>query len=197
MELELTCIRHGSTQWNKERRYLGHTDVGILQESLIELAPVKEALKGRSFRKVFCSDLKRCRETLDWIYTVSAEQVVFDNRLREMDFGEWEGQTYDQLKHLDTYRNWLSDPESSTPPGGESWGHFQGRIADFMNGLTCFTKEESKDNQLLIVAHGGVIRQIATMTVPGSSFWDFSADPGSLLTLKLTFDGGKWTGYVG
>lgn len=196
MELELICIRHGATQWNKERRYLGHTDVGILQESLAELMPLKEALKERSFHKVFCSDLKRCRETLDWIYSASVDQVIFDNRLREMDFGEWEGKTYDQLKHLDTYRNWLSNPESATPPRGESWRHFQKRIADFLNSLTCFAKEE-EDNQLLVVTHGGVIRQIAAMIIPGSSFWDFSADPGSLLTLKMIFNGEKWTGYLG
>lgn len=197
MELELICIRHGATQWNKERRYLGHTDIGLLQESLTELLPLKEALGGREFRKIFCSDLKRCRETLEWVYTTSTGQVVFDNRLREMDFGEWEGQTYDQLKHIPMYRNWLDNPQSVTPPGGESWGHFQERISDFLNSLTYLVEKYSEDNQVLIVTHGGVIRQIAAMTIPGSSFWDFQAEPGSLLTLKLIHDEGQWTGGLG
>ncbi|MEJ1715082.1 histidine phosphatase family protein, partial [Escherichia coli] len=93
-----------------------------LQESLIELLPVKEALKGRRFQKVFCSDLKRCRKTLEWIYPTSIDSVVFDKRLREMDFGEWEGHTYDQLKDMNNYRGWLDNPQLVTPPGGESWG---------------------------------------------------------------------------
>ncbi|SMF73261.1 alpha-ribazole phosphatase [Paenibacillus uliginis N3/975] len=196
MGLELVCIRHGKTQWNKDKRYLGHTDIGILQESLTELLPVKNALEGRTFHKIFCSDLKRCRETLDWIYSASTDSVVFDNRLREMDFGDWEGKTYDQLKHYSIYREWLDNPQSVTPPGGEAWEHFQGRLADFMNSLTCWVKEEGKDNHVLMVTHGGVIRQLATMTIPDSTFWDFSADPGSLLTLKLTCDKGKWIGHL-
>lgn len=197
MELELICIRHGATQWNKERRYLGHTDIGLLHESLTELLPLKQALEGSRFRKIFCSDLKRCRETLDWVYTTSTEQVVFDNRLREMDFGEWEGQTYDQLKHLPMYRNWLDNPQTVTPPGGESWEHFQERIADFLNSLSYLVEKDNEDKRVLIVTHGGVIRQIAAMTIPGSSFWDFTAEPGSLLTLKLIYAEEKWTGSRG
>ena len=199
MELELICIRHGRTQWNQDRRYLGHTDIGILQESLIELLPVKEAIKERRFQKVFCSDLKRCRETLEWIYPTSIDSVVFDKRLREMDFGEWEGHTYDQLKDMNNYRGWLDNPQLVTPPGGESWGHFQERLMDFMDSLACFIKEENNDegmSSILIVTHGGVIRQLASMTISGSTFWDFSADPGSLLSLKLTLHEGQWVGHL-
>lgn len=199
MELELICIRHGRTQWNKEKRYLGHTNMGILIESLTELLPAKEALEGRTFRKIFCSDLKRCRETLEWIYPTSMDSVVFDNRLREMDFGEWEGHTYDELKGSSIYRKWLDNPQSVIPPRGESWIGFQERIADFMDRLACSIKEEIDDkaeSSVLIVTHGGVIRQLASITIPGSTFWDFSADPGSLLSLKLTLHEGHWTGHL-
>lgn len=197
MELELVCVRHGKTQWNKDKRYLGHTDIGLLHESLTELLPVRKALEGVIFRKVICSDLTRCRETLEWIYPASNHGVYYDQRLREMDFGDWEGHTYDQLKGSSIYREWLSNPKAVTAPGGESWGHFQERLKDFMSSLTALVKKESKDsNRVLVVTHGGVIRQLAAMTIPGSSFWDFSADPGTLLTLKLTFEGDKWTGHL-
>ncbi|WP_438347357.1 histidine phosphatase family protein [Paenibacillus sp. FA6] len=199
MELELVCIRHGRTQWNRDKRYLGHTDIGILEESQLELLSVKEALKERVFQKVFCSDLKRCRETLDLIYPTSADQVAFDKRLREMDFGDWEGQTYDQLKHSDMYREWLDNPQTVTPPGGESWGCFQQRLVDFMDSLVCIMKEEDNDNpmrSILLVTHGGVIRQLATMTIPDLMFWDFTVDPGSLLSLKLTMYEGQWVGRL-
>lgn len=199
MELELVCIRHGRTKWNKEKRYLGHTDIGILQESLTDLLPLKEILEGRRFQKVFCSDLKRCRETLEWIYPSSPDKVLFDQRLREMDFGDWEGHTYDQLKASSIYRDWLDNPQSVTPPRGESWVHFQERLTDFMDSLACFIKEENNDNvvsSVLMVTHGGVVRQLASMTIPGSTFWDFSADPGSLLSLKLALHEGQWIGHL-
>jgi len=194
MELELICIRHGRTQWNKDKRYLGHTDIGILPESLTELLSVKEELKGRRFHQVFCSDLKRCRETLECIYPISQDKVVFDQRLREMDFGEWEGKTYDQLKDSTHYRAWLDNPQSVTPPRGESWGHFHQRLNHFMDSLVSIIKEDNYDNLVssaLIVTHGGVIRQLASTMIPGSKFWDYSVDPGSILTLKRTFHEGK------
>lgn len=199
MELELVCIRHGRTQWNKDKRYLGHTDIGILPESLTELLPVKEELEGREFDQVFCSDLKRCKETLEYIYPSSPDRVVFDRLLREMDFGDWEGQTYDQLKDISMYRDWLDNPQSVAPPRGESWGDFQQRLNYFMDSLVRITEEDNHDNvvsSVLLVTHGGVIRQLASTLIPGSKFWDFAVDPGSILTLKLTFHEGKWKGCL-
>ncbi len=199
MELELVCIRHGRTQWNKDKRYLGHTDIGILPESLTELLSVKEELEGRMFHQVFCSDLKRCRETLEWIYPTPPDKVIFDHRLREMDFGDWEGQTYDQLKDSAHYRAWLDNPHSVTPPRGESWGHFQERLNRFMNSLACLNRKENNDDDVssaLIVTHGGVIRQLASMMISGSKFWDYAVDPGSLLSLKLSLHEGKWEGRL-
>ncbi|WP_054956540.1 histidine phosphatase family protein [Paenibacillus dakarensis] len=194
MEIELVCVRHGATHWNKERRYLGHTDLGLLEESFTELLPLKKSLEGSRFRTIFCSDLKRCRETLSWICPDSSEEAIMDSRLREMDFGEWEGKTYDQLKDLPAYRAWLDDPRSVTPPGGESWEHFHQRIMDFMNSLSFSLQEEDREGRVLIVTHGGVIRQMAAITIPGSSFWDVTADPGGVLTLKLNYASGRWTG---
>ncbi|OAB46117.1 histidine phosphatase family protein [Paenibacillus glacialis] len=198
MELELVCVRHGRTQWNKDKRYLGHTDIGILPESLTELLSVKEELEGRKFHQVFCSDLKRCRETLEWAYPTPPDKVVFDQRLREMDFGDWEGQTYDQLKDSSIYREWLDNPQSVTPPRGESWGHFQERLNHFMDNLAGFIKENNDNvvSSVLIVTHGGVIRQLASMMIPGTKFWDYTADLGSLLSLKLTLHEGKWEGHL-
>ncbi|OAB39223.1 hypothetical protein PMSD_04650 [Paenibacillus macquariensis subsp. defensor] len=199
MELELVCIRHGRTQWNKDKRYLGHTDIGILPESLTELLPVKEELKGREFDQVFCSDLKRCKETLEYIYPISLDRVVFDRLLREMDFGDWEGQTYDQLKDISIYREWLDNPQSVAPPRGESWRDFQQRLNYFMDSLVRVNDENNHDNvasSVLLVTHGGVIRQLASMMNPGSKFWDYSVDPGSILTLKLTFHEGDWKGSL-
>jgi alpha-ribazole phosphatase len=199
MELELILIRHGRTQWNKEKRYLGHTDMGILQSSRNDLVPLRKELEGRSFSKVFCSDLKRCRETLDIIHPTSLGKVVFDVRLREMDFGDWEGQTYEQLRHSSAYREWLEDPHSMTPPRGESWEHFSARLEEFMENLRCFMEENNNEHSVssvLIITHGGVIRQLSSMSIPGSTFWDFTADTGSLLSLKLSLHEGKWVGRL-
>ncbi|AOZ92144.1 histidine phosphatase family protein [Paenibacillus crassostreae] len=199
MEIELVLIRHGRTQWNVDKRYLGHTDIGILDRPSAELSSLKRQLEDRMFQSIFCSDLKRCQETLEYIYPTSQEQIILDTRLREMDFGDWEGQTYEQLRLVDDYCNWLDDPQSITPPNGESWLEFKERIENFMETLTSILKDEEHVNSssaILIVTHGGVIRQLLAMTVLGSTFWDFAADPGTLISLKLTLQDDKWVGNL-
>lgn len=199
MEIELVLVRHGRTQWNVDKRYLGHTDIGILDRSSTELSALKKQLKDRMFHSIFCSDLKRCQETLEYIYPTSQDHIILDNRLREMDFGDWEGQTYEQLRLVDDYCNWLDDPQSITPPNGESWLEFKERIENFMETLTSLLKDEEHVNSssaILIVTHGGVIRQLLAMTVLGSTFWDFATDPGTLISLKLTLEYDKWVGNL-
>ena len=190
LERELVLLRHGSTQWNAERRYLGHTDLGLLPSSIEQLTPLKQQpeLWG-DFWRVYCSDLLRCRETLAALRPELQETAVYDHRLREMNFGEWEGQTYEQLKGDGKYRNWLDDPEIITPPNGESWAEFKGRVDSFL--LELFQAAEADAvavavHRVLIVTHGGIIRQLLTRAVPGLSFRDSTApSPGTAYVLRL------------
>ncbi|MNP25229.1 putative phosphoserine phosphatase 2 [compost metagenome] len=132
------------------------------------------------------------------ISPTSLNPVVFDKRLREMNFGDWEGQTYERLKHLHAYREWLDHPQDVTPPSGESWEQFQGRLTDFMDSLAYRMQEENDDtisaSSALIVTHGGVIRQMSSMLIPGVNFWDVTINPASLLSLKVTLYEGQWVG---
>ncbi|WNS40989.1 histidine phosphatase family protein [Paenibacillus sp. MMS20-IR301] len=136
IDFELVLIRHGNTTWNQERRYLGHTDLPLLAEErhkLAALQPLPE-LAG-DFRRVYCSDLLRCRETLSAMAPHLEQQAAFDPRLRELNFGAWEGCTYDQLRHNNNYRRWIDDPGSVTPPEGESWAGFEARLDQFWGQL--------------------------------------------------------------
>lgn len=132
IELELVLLRHGHTQWNTERRYLGRTDLPLLPGAVQELASlVEEPALCRDFWRVYCSDLLRCRETLAAAAPHLEQQAVYDSRLREMDFGIWEGCTYEQLKDNRLYRSWIDQPEAVTPNGGEAWDSFTTRVDEF------------------------------------------------------------------
>lgn len=100
------------------KKYLGHTDIGLLPNAKEELAPLHEQLSGISWNEVYCSDLLRCRQTLEQILPDAIGQVKFDSRLRENDFGQWEGLTYDQLKDNPVYRSWIDAPQEVTRPVG-------------------------------------------------------------------------------
>ncbi|KWX74330.1 hypothetical protein AML91_15910 [Paenibacillus jilunlii] len=200
--LELVLIRHGHTLWNKERRYLGSTDLALLPESRAELAALRQQpeLAG-GFWRVYCSDMRRCRETLDLIAPALMHNAIYDSRLREMSFGSWEGHTYEQLQHLPQYRSWIDDPAAVTPPGGEAWSAFTGRVEHFVSGLLQAAaaapglKNGSHAGPLrvLVVTHGGIIRQLLARTMEGCSFRDTAAPPpGTAATVRLQLQGGQW-----
>ncbi|ANY76645.1 hypothetical protein BBD41_19995 [Paenibacillus ihbetae] len=225
MQVVLHLVRHGVTRWNQERRYLGHEDQGVISGELERLAPLARRLQGMHWGRVYCSDLLRCRQTLRYLLTGNEVQsaalsgntealplpgTVYDRRLRELHFGEWEGKTYEDLKGDPLYRRWIEDPAAVTPPGGESWEAFSSRIQHFLAGMhqdlsrSCGKDENGeaggrssqKTPDLLAVTHGGVIRQIAAATVPDTPFWSLRILPGEELRLKLAWNGLGWQGEI-
>lgn len=207
--LELVLLRHGHTQWNKERRYLGSSDLPLLPEERDGLAAHRELpeLTG-DFWRIYCSDLLRCRETLAAAVPWLEDQAVYDPRLREMSFGEWEGCTYEQLSDNPLYRSWIDDPAAVTPPGGEAWAAFAARLEQFLTDLLqeaglstirCPDQQrgdgqtsssapvilghERKKLRVLIVTHGGVIRHLLAKIQPGVTFRTAIAPPPGTATV--------------
>lgn len=213
--LELVLVRHGQTQWNVEHRYLGHTDLPLLPEAVGQLSQLKQQLRqltdkqaeqSGSFWRVFCSDLLRCRETLAHIAPLLEKETIYDQRLREMNFGVFEGCTYEQLKDNDLYRRWIDDPSQVTPPEGESWAEFNERLHSFLLDLglaaeATFSRSVGKENtgeeitnRVLVVTHGGVIRHILAQLVPDVTFYSAVApSPGTAIVLKLHWQEGQWS----
>lgn len=190
--MEWWLIRHGATAWNAERRYQGQSDTELLPGDASGLAPLRETLAGAGFSAVYCSDLSRCRHTLRLLRPDLAPHAVYDSRLREMHFGAWEGQTYDMLKDLEVYRRWLDNPKACTPPEGEPWEQFEGRVRSMYGELASASaklERQGESRPLLIVTHGGVISMLYTLLVPGSDFWNPQAKigPGEILKVRTNF----------
>jgi len=216
MSVHILLLRHGTTQWNREKRYLGHTDVPLLTESYQELEPVRQALSAWQWDEIYCSDLLRCRESLDYVLPVKRSKgakITYDPALRELDFGEWEGCIYSDLCDQAMYRRWIDDPASICPPHGESWQHFSSRLNHFactllpelqpnpaglcassldasppviagLDAVQSLEKKAEKTRQILIMTHGGVIRQLVTLWCPEIPFWDLVILPAGGYLLK-------------
>lgn len=190
--VDLFLIRHGITDWNIEKKYLGHTDRGVIKHELTRSTALKEELQKMSFEAVFTSDLRRCQETLMFL-SISGSPMI-DARLREMDFGDWEGKTYDQLKDNEAYRSWLTNWELYSVPNGESGEDFKTRIDSFLNDL--FQQIEKSSNKqsrrVLVMTHGGVIRYIFSKFQDTDSFWKIPIKHGTGIKLSLIREEGKW-----
>src|SRR5690625_1022704 len=170
----ITLLRHGMTKENERKAYIGWTDSPLSEKG-------KEALRliDHSFQPdvTFSSPLLRCTETAEILFPHQEIHCVPD--MKEMNFGIFEGKTYEQLKGETSYINWLSDPFSGCPPDGESFHAFTKRIG---RGWREVVEKilETNASSAVIVTHGGVIRHLLTTYTPGSkSFFEWQIPHGA------------------
>ncbi|MDX1714763.1 MAG: histidine phosphatase family protein, partial [Halomonas venusta] len=80
-------------------------------------------------------------------------------RLRELDFGDYEGKVYDELKDLPHYRAWIDSVGELQIPGGESSGQLRERLNAWLEEVARHAREHHYQ-KVLVVTHGGVIREL-------------------------------------
>lgn len=159
----VALCRHGLTEANKKRAYLGWTDSPLCHQP----SPLVTSYDG-----YFTSDLGRCVSTLQAFFP-EVEHIQM-SELREMHFGDFEGCTFDDLKDNDEYNKWLNHYKDTATPNGESFQQFQGRIDIGWNKLI----REVKNNRWkhsFIVTHAGVIRHLLARFAPDErAYWDWN-----------------------
>src|SRR5699024_9803087 len=119
----VTLFRHGVTEENLERKYVGWSDPPITGDAGRTLRLLRSDIPSYDF--CVSSDLTRCRQTADILFRGS--QHVESEAFREMNFGQWELKTYADLCQDEAYQNWLDDPFSKRPPDGESFTDMEKR----------------------------------------------------------------------
>jgi probable phosphoglycerate mutase len=131
----LLLLRHGQTAMSVERRFSGHGDppltpYGVRQaEALGDRVGALAAREGGALAAVWSSPLRRARATAEAVAQRLGLDVRTDDRLRETDFGEWEGLTFGEIQERAPreLRAWLADP-SVPAPGGESFDQVSTRV---------------------------------------------------------------------
>jgi len=166
------AVRHGITAWNLERRYQGQQDIPLLfpdaEAGLLEL---RDALVDERFDAIYSSDLNRCQQTLAWAEVAKANvPLSLEPRLRELDFGEYEGKVYDELKELPHYRAWIDSVGELQIPGGESAAQLRERLDAWLHDLAVNARADGH-KKVLAVTHGGVIRELRRR-FETIHFWD-------------------------
>ncbi|XKE46627.1 histidine phosphatase family protein [Halomonas organivorans] len=170
--LELVVVRHGLTAWNKERRYQGHRDIPLLMpEALADITRLRDHLAEEAFDAVHCSDLIRCRQTLAAVREgLATPEARLDARLRELDFGDYEGRTYATLKDDPGYRAWVDSTGIQAPPNGESADVLWARLGAWLDEVLDQALV-SGHRRVLAVSHGGAIRELRRR-LEGADFWE-------------------------
>src|SRR5260370_4131906 len=120
----ITLIRHGETSWNAQGKWQGHAHVPLNDEGRRQAARLAEYLaeSNGDITAIYASDSVRAYETAQIIGARLGKSVVPDVRLREIDMGEWQGLTEDEVRTWDAerYAEVMSDPVNIARPGGAS-----------------------------------------------------------------------------
>ena len=139
--LTLVLTRHGLTGRSIPEQHLGQTiDIGLSDDGRAQAAALAARLAPISFERIVSSPLVRARQTAALIAAVpgsagSARPAVeIDPRLTEMDYGDWEGLTYEQIEERAAadWERWVSDPATLPYPGGESGNDVAARARAFL-----------------------------------------------------------------
>lgn len=169
--MEVTFVRHGQTEWNAAKRYQGRSDVPLSDVGRVQAHALQGALRDRDLDAIYASDLSRAWQTAQIIAEPHELPVRTDARIREFDFGEWEGLTWTQI-----VERWPEFAEQGgtvakfyTPEGGESFAEVCVRVASFIRDLRASTHE-----RVLVVTHAGVLH--AVLEVVGAAIDDRAGD---------------------
>lgn len=158
--LTLYFVRHGETDWNAVRRYQGQTDIPLNDVGRGQAARngrvLAETMRAREHPEFIASPLMRTSETMSIIRRemgLKADDFPTDDRLKEINFGHWEGRLWDELAEENSpeFNARLADPFRWRPQDGESYADLAQRVASWLLGLQTDT---------IAVSHGGVSRVV-------------------------------------
>lgn len=180
----LYLIRHGITQGNLDGKYIGQTDLSLCPQGRRQIEALAASDIYPEAGRVYSSPLARCLETAEIIYP-DGKLVIIDD-LSEMNFGEFENKTREQLQDLREYTEWLKGGTNAAPPNGESYGDFMLRCIEGLDSV--FTDMMRRDvTRAACVTHAGVITNLLCgYGLPKGRPADFLCSPGDGFEIILT-----------
>lgn len=149
----ILLVRHGETDWNRERRWQGHADRPLNETGREQARALAEQLAADPPAAIYSSDLARARETAQIVADRLGLPVALDRRLREVDVGEWSGMTAAEveLSYPDGMRRRLAG--GTGWEGGERYEEMAERVVAALHEIAA-----AESGSVLVVSHGGAMR---------------------------------------
>lgn len=190
--VRIILIRHGETQWNIEGRYQGQEDTHLSERGLKQGHLVAEGLKDTPIDVAISSPLERSYMTCKFCADLHQLPVLKDERLLEINHGEWEGCLAGEIEaeYPMEFSQWHKQPQLVTMPGpgGESLEDVRRRVRDAFNEYAAIYPGKT----VLVAAHDAVNKAIICdiMGLDMSHFWQIKQDNTCINVLE--YDNGQW-----
>ncbi len=189
---KVTAIRHAESEGNLIPIYQGELPgTDLTRKGQQQAAEAGKYLKTKNVDIIYCSPLARTRQTAEAIAKETGAEVIVDDRLREVSFGDWEGKTVDFsdltfIKERRAHKIETGKPESIYHfDGMETWDSVRERIDSFMNDVL----PKHKDQHIVVVSHADPVvniehfftgmdpvklshRPYPEKAIPKAYFWD-------------------------
>src|SRR5512132_797980 len=151
---ELLLVRHGETDWNRERRFQGHADPPLNDKGREQANALAQELSAEGIELVYTSDLARARETAEIVGARLGANVLLLRELREIDVGEWQGLTWPEIerRYPEGVRSWHERGHGWE--AGETYDELGERVVAALRRIAA----EHPEQRVLVVGHGGTIR---------------------------------------
>ncbi|MBR0511890.1 MAG: histidine phosphatase family protein [Ruminococcus sp.] len=150
----ISILRHGMTEANEKGVYIGKTDLPLSNKGAADLAAKMDEFDYPTVHRVYTSPLKRCTETADILFPYT--EVVPVDDLRELDFGDFENKSIDELAKREDYNKWLRGGKDNRPPNGESLEEMTARCYKALHAII-MDMMESGLTHCAVITHGGII----------------------------------------
>ncbi|MCA9977788.1 MAG: alpha-ribazole phosphatase [Chloroflexota bacterium] len=181
MVTRLLLVRHGETDLNAHHQFQGQMDMPLNDHGRMQAQALHPLLVAEPIAAVYVSDLQRAEETRALVLAGRDIATITDQRLRELNFGAWEGLTYDDIQAQDAaaLAAWEADMLNHAPPRGETLAQFAARVQAVVADIRA---QYADGETVLVVAHGGVLQLIlcAALNLPPTAYWQFQVKPASL-----------------
>lgn len=156
--MKIYFVRHGETDWNKERKIQGQVDIPLNEFGRHLARETAKGLRDVPFDVCFTSPLGRARETAQIILQGRDVPILEDKRILEMNFGVLEGKccSKEGWDVPDSFQMFFDDPvHYQAPEGGEDFQAVRERTGDFLNWL--FAQEQYRNSTVLVTTHGAAM----------------------------------------
>lgn len=180
---KIHLIRHGLTEGNLKQQYIGVTDLPLAGVGVAELQRLRDEVDYPKVDKVYSSPMLRCIQTAHILYPSKDIQTV-DN-MREIDFGDFEGKTANELEANPAYADWAAGRINSAP-NGEDNTEFAKRLCVGLNQIVRDMMAEGAEHAAVIMHGGAIMMLLASCAVPRKSMVEWTCSSGEGYSILIT-----------
>ena len=181
--MDIILARHGETAWNVGEVFRGRADIELDENGRQQAGLLGNYLSETEIEAVYSSPLKRALDTAKAIAGHHGLEVKLEDRLNDLDFGEWEGLTVPEVKdrYGDLFAMWDSRPELVKLPGGETLDDVRRRALSVVDEVVA-----RHSGKAVLVTHRVVIKVLvcALLGLDNSHFWNIMVDTCGLTTFR-------------